>query len=185
MIVPIIAGHGGHVDKFEGDGLLAVFGAPEPFPDHADRAVRAACEIADGRQRRGAAGELRVGVGSTRQRDRGRDRRRRPAQLLGHRRRVNVASRVEPHTRETGDTILITGETWTRLSHAFEVDSRGKAELQGVAEPVSLYAPRFAGQVEMAPEPPAARAGDGEGAVAAFARRLRRWRTTQPPRARR
>ncbi len=42
VIVPIIARHGGHVDKFEGDGLLAVFGAPEPFPDHADRALRAA-----------------------------------------------------------------------------------------------------------------------------------------------
>src|SRR5439155_24380707 len=43
--VPIVARHGGHVDKFVGDGLLAVFGAPDRFPDHADRAVRAACEL--------------------------------------------------------------------------------------------------------------------------------------------
>ena len=53
----------GHIDKFEGDGLLAVFGAPEPFADHADRAVHAACEIATAVNDRGEAGELRVGVG--------------------------------------------------------------------------------------------------------------------------
>ena len=59
---------------------------------------------------------------------------------------VNVAARVEAETRETDDTILITGETWTRLSHEFEAESRGKAELKGVAEPVALYAPKPAGR---------------------------------------
>ncbi len=88
VIVPIIARHGGHIDKFEGDGLLAVFGAPEPFPDHADRAVRAACGIAAAVNDRGPGGRAagrgrrQLGAGGRR-----RDRRRRAAQLLGHRRR--------------------------------------------------------------------------------------------------
>ena len=45
VVVPVISRHGGHVDKFEGDGLLAVFGAPAPYRDHAKRATRAAMEI--------------------------------------------------------------------------------------------------------------------------------------------
>jgi adenylate cyclase len=36
-VVPIIHAHGGHVDKFVGDGLLAVFGAPRRQDDHADQ----------------------------------------------------------------------------------------------------------------------------------------------------
>src|ERR671931_2108936 len=45
-VVPIIHAHGGHVDKFVGDGLLAVFGAPRRQEDHADRALAAGLEIA-------------------------------------------------------------------------------------------------------------------------------------------
>ena len=44
--MPIIAAHHGHVDKFVGDGLLAVFGAPAPQADHADLALDAALAIA-------------------------------------------------------------------------------------------------------------------------------------------
>ncbi|MDX6616110.1 MAG: adenylate cyclase, partial [Solirubrobacterales bacterium] len=38
VVVPIVARHRGHVDQFIGDGLMAVFGAPERMDDHADRA---------------------------------------------------------------------------------------------------------------------------------------------------
>jgi len=38
----VIADHGGTIDKFQGDAVMVVFGAPEPMPDHAERALRCA-----------------------------------------------------------------------------------------------------------------------------------------------
>jgi adenylate cyclase len=184
--VPIIAKHGGHVDKFEGDGLLAVFGAPEPFPDHADRAVSAACEIGVAINDRGQAGDLRLGVGVNTGTV--------IAGAIGGAGRlnfsviggaVNLAARVEARTRETEDNILITGDTWTRLSHKFEAESRGQVELRGVSEPVALYAPKVAGQEEVPIEREPVGAGDrGGGADRSLAEALRR-RLTRPPRLRR
>src|SRR5205085_2385605 len=61
LLVPVIDRHGGHVDKFIGDGLLAVFGAPEGFLDHADRALSAGLEILDELER--ARGSLDICIG--------------------------------------------------------------------------------------------------------------------------
>jgi len=40
----VVTEHGGTIDKYQGDAVMAVFGAPDPLPDHADRALR--CAIA-------------------------------------------------------------------------------------------------------------------------------------------
>jgi adenylate cyclase len=141
IIVPIIASHGGHVDKFVGDGLLAMFGAPEPFEDHADRAVRAAVEIAR-RVNDEDEGPFRIGIGVNSGRV--------VAGSIGGAGRlnfsvigdpVNVAARVEACTRKTGDDVLISEQTQRRLSETIEVVSRASQELKGVAEPIELFVP--------------------------------------------
>ena len=141
-VVPIIARNGGHVDKFVGDGLLAVFGAPEAYPDHADRAVRAAIEIAQ-TANHGDSGLLRVGIGVNSGRV--------VAGSIGGAGRlnfsvigdaVNVAARVESATRDLDEEVLITETTRDLLGDQFELVSRGPCELKGRSEPVELFAPR-------------------------------------------
>jgi adenylate cyclase len=41
-MIRVVLDHGGNIDKFQGDGMLVVFGAPNPMDDHAERAMQAA-----------------------------------------------------------------------------------------------------------------------------------------------
>ncbi len=145
IVVPIVTRHGGHVDKFMGDGLMAVFGAPESYPDHADRAVRAACAMATTvNSDRGPGLMIGVGVNTGCV----------VAGSIGGAGRlnfsvigdaVNVAARVEAATRELDEEILITEATRRELSASIDAEPRGEQELKGIGEPVALYAPRIAG----------------------------------------
>ena len=65
--VSIVHEHGGHVDKFIGDGLLAVFGAPRRERRQADRALAAALALGDAVQEE-FGGEIEVGIGLARDR---------------------------------------------------------------------------------------------------------------------
>ena len=62
IVVPAVLDAGGHVNKFLGDGALAVFGAPNDLADHADAALRAAVLIHRLVAER-FGGELRIGIG--------------------------------------------------------------------------------------------------------------------------
>jgi class 3 adenylate cyclase len=142
VVVPCVTEHGGHANKFLGDGVLAVFGAPERAPDHADRALQAAQAIAQAVAER-FGGDVRIGVGISSG----------PVVVgsVGGGGRlefavigdpVNVAARVEAITRETGDQILLTEATRCLLSEKESgVEARGEAQLRGIAEPIALYSP--------------------------------------------
>ena len=139
VIVPIISRHGGHVDKFIGDGLLASFGAPEGYADHADRAVSAGVDIVHAVNT--PETELRVAVGINTGRV--------VAGSIGGAGRlnfsiigdpVNTAARVEAATRDTGDDLLITRDTCECLTRPLPLVSRGTVPLKGKADPVEVLA---------------------------------------------
>jgi adenylate cyclase len=140
IAVPVIHEQGGHVDKFVGDGLLAVFGAPRRQENHADCAFEAACKIA---AEVGAAfgGELSVGLGMSSG----------PVvagnvggggrlefSVVGD--AVNVAARVEAATRETGDVILVSEPTRDLLSNPEGLQERAGVKLKGKHKHVCVYA---------------------------------------------
>ena len=142
LVVPVVLRHGGHANKFIGDGLLAVFGAPERHADHARRAVAAAREIAAlVRERMGDRLSVGVGVNSGRvvvgtiggggRRD---------FTVIGD--AVNTAARVEAATRVTGDDVLVT-EATLRATGAGDGGfvERPSAPLRGKVSTVRLYAP--------------------------------------------
>ncbi len=140
LVVPVLLRWGGHANKFIGDGVLGVFGAPDDLADHALAATSAALEIADIVQSR-YGGTINVGIGVNTGHV--------IAGTVGGGGRVeftvigdavNTASRVEEATRATGDTILITEATRRQLPEGlFEFEPRGSAELKGKTVPVQVW----------------------------------------------
>ncbi len=140
IVVPAVVEAGGHINKFLGDGALAVFGAPNDLPDHADAALRTAVVI-DGLVTERFGQELRIGIGIntgvviagtiggggklefT---------------LIGD--TVNVAARVEQLTKTTGDTILLTQQCVEALAaRPSGLIDRGSHALKGKSAPVQVF----------------------------------------------
>src|SRR3954454_12921711 len=143
LVVPILIKYGGHANKFVGDGVLGVFGAPDRLPDHADHALDAACEIADAVEKHFGE-QLQIGIGINSG----------PviAGSIGGGGRleftvigdpVNVAARVERATRETGDVVLLTEATRCLLARDHgELEPRGTMPLKGKSGGVALWSAR-------------------------------------------
>jgi adenylate cyclase len=59
----VVLGHGGTIDKFAGDAVMAVFGAPDPIPDHAERALRCALAMQARQEELNAGAEIPLAMG--------------------------------------------------------------------------------------------------------------------------
>ncbi len=124
----IVERHGGSVEKFIGDAVMAVFGVPLVHEDDALRAVRAALEMRDALPELGLEGRIGVMTGEV---------------VTGTEERlatgdaVNVAARLE-QAAQPGE-VLIGQPTLVLVQEVAEVEPVEPLVLKGKAEPVPAY----------------------------------------------
>ena len=138
----IVAEHGGLVNKFLGDGMLIVFGAPTHQPDDARRALAAARDMlaeADRMRERGEFPDLRIGVGL----HRGEavvgnvgGAQRQEYTAIGD--TVNTASRVQELTKALGRSLLLTRECREAVGDS-DFESLGTHSVKGRLQPLELF----------------------------------------------
>jgi adenylate cyclase len=146
LMFDAISGHGGVVTLMMGDGLMSVFGAPVPLPDHCESAVHAAQEMVElielfNLERQAAkktpikigvgiaSGEMVAGYTGTNERA--------TYTCIGD--IVNLASRLETHTKVAQRTILIDQATRSALSERVTVEPLGPVPFKGKAAAVDVF----------------------------------------------
>jgi adenylate cyclase len=150
----VIFKYEGTLDKYIGDAIMAVFGAPIDMPDHAERAIRTALEMQErlaewnAERKEGPAFRVRIGInsgkamageiGSVNKKE---------YTVLGD--TVNIASRLESSVAKPG-TVVVGENTYRMVADRFEFQPLGSFSLKGkekevlvfgVAGPVSEEAP--------------------------------------------
>jgi adenylate cyclase len=142
----VIEEHGGYVDKYIGDAVMAMWGAPVPAPDHAARACRAALGMRDRlaqlrpgwKERFGAEIYARAGVNTA------------PvvAGNIGSRRKasytvmgdgVNLASRLEGANKAYGTAVLVGQGTQLAAGDEFAFRSVDKVRVKGKTQGVAVF----------------------------------------------
>jgi len=140
----VVLEHGGTIDKFQGDAVMAVFGAPDPQPDHAERALRCALAMQSRQAELNAPGwgvdglpELAVGIGVNTGRV--------IAGTVGGGGRleytvvgdaVNVASRLQ--SEAGGGEIVATAST-VAAAPGIPAEPIGRRHVRGREEPVEVF----------------------------------------------
>lgn len=130
----VIGRFGGHVVRYMGDGVLALFGYPRAHGDDAERAVRAGLAMLDEMRATGTleALSVRVGIhaGLTVVTDAGDG-----PDVFGE--TPNVAARVQ--AAATPNSVFVSSAVQRLVAGLFIVEDRGPHELRGVPYPVTLY----------------------------------------------
>lgn len=146
IMVGIVTKNHGVVDKFVGDAMMAIWGAPNTTGEDEVYAVRACIEMRQAlealnelRSSRGQV-EIKIGMGLNSG----------PAisGTIGSSERmeytvigdtVNTSSRIESSTKAFGTDLLVSGETLERVKTKFISEYAGAAEVKGKAEPLKMY----------------------------------------------
>jgi adenylate cyclase len=146
-MVPIVLKHGGTLDKYVGDALMGLFGAPLPQGDHAIRALRAALEMVaqipllspKWEARSGRPLQIGVGVntGEAVVGVMGADSRREYSAIGDT---VNLASRLEGVTKDFKTPIVVSHATVLALGDRFRVRELSELKVKGRQESVRVYA---------------------------------------------
>lgn len=150
-MVPIVESHGGSIDKFIGDAIMAYFGAPIPRYDHPSQALLCAValqeECARFREETGIPFYMRVGVhtgpvivgymGAEQRAD---------YTVIGD--TVNLASRLEGKNKEFGSWIMCSADTYFAATGVVEAEQMSTG-IKGKSQEVEVFLVRgSAGQPE-------------------------------------
>jgi adenylate cyclase len=145
-MVGIVMSEGGVVDKYIGDAIMAVFGAPVPKPDDAANAVRAAVkmrralEVLNERLVKRGIAKLRTGIGiHTGEVVAGNigSEARMEYTVIGD--AVNLASRLETSTKDLGVNVLISEDTYEITKGVVDTRAVKQITVKGRAAPVMTY----------------------------------------------
>ena len=147
LMMDAIGSEGGIVNQMVGDGLMAIFGAPLPRDDHRQRAVVAARQMVDlirlfnEEQAARDKVEIQIGIGVA------------SGHVIAgytgtlHRATytcvgdtVNVAARLESHTKVMNRPILIDENTRRGLDDGIAVEAQGELQMKGKTESINVYA---------------------------------------------
>ncbi|RIK52388.1 MAG: hypothetical protein DCC59_10320 [Chloroflexi bacterium] len=143
----VIYKHGGTVDKYEGDAIIAFFGEPVPYKDHAARAVRASLDmrkalanLRDQWAKEGRPSQIEMGVGVNSGEV--------FVGLLGSEQRINytvigdnanLAARLQDLTKTYAWPILVSESTYQQIKDEFDAELADAVTVKGKTKAVNVY----------------------------------------------
>ena len=143
----IVFKYDGTLDKFIGDAIMALWGAPIGQPDHAERAVRCALAMGEklGELQKKWADEgkpvLDTGIGINTGEmvvgNMGAEGKKMDYTVIGD--HVNLGARVESLTRQYNNHIIITEFTYEKVKDIVEVNKLGSVTVKGKERPLVIY----------------------------------------------
>lgn len=145
-MVEVVFKHGGMLDKFMGDGVMAVFGAPKEDLYQEENAVKAALEMKEElarlcrKWRTENKATINIGIGiNTGLAVVGNVGSMQHMEYTAIGDTVNLASRVEQLTKELGRDILVTEYTHVALKGVVESERMDRVAVRGKSDPVTVY----------------------------------------------